>query len=306
MIKLPKHGAKSNNMGHLQLENSWLSIRVNLLGAELQSLRSRPLDREYLWQPDDMLWDRQALLLFPNVGRVAGGYAIIGGKEYPQQMHGFAKDLVFTLIEQDENHLLLALTESEKTRESFPFSFRMEVEYILQEDSLLQVVRVRNTDTIPFWFAVGVHPGFICPIFSTDKAEDYFLRFSVPQTLTYYPRDEESGLCTGETRSFAIRAEEIPLHDHFFDGGAFITGSYTTDTIWLCHRTLDHFVELRFENFSYMVIWGPPERLHFVCLEPWSGLPDFVGTDHIWEKKPGNIRLNPGDTYTGSLWFRVG
>ena len=82
------------------LENDSLKITVESVGAQLTGLYSKKTDTQYLWQPGYETWPHSSMLLFPNPGRIAHGRTVIGGKVYPANMHGFANDLPFALVEQ--------------------------------------------------------------------------------------------------------------------------------------------------------------------------------------------------------------
>ena len=47
------------------IENSWLSVSVDPVGAELQSIRHINTDTEYLWQGDPEYWENRAPVMFP-------------------------------------------------------------------------------------------------------------------------------------------------------------------------------------------------------------------------------------------------
>ena len=63
-------------------------------GAELVSLRDAA-GEELLWQGGHE-WPRQAPVLFPIVGKLAGNVLRDSGKTYTLGQHGFARDCRFT------------------------------------------------------------------------------------------------------------------------------------------------------------------------------------------------------------------
>ena len=70
---------------------STLQIKVNEKGAELASIQLN--GREYLWWGDAAYWNRQAPILFPNVGKVFDNTFRVNGKAYHMGQHGFARDV---------------------------------------------------------------------------------------------------------------------------------------------------------------------------------------------------------------------
>ena len=130
------------------LENEQLKVMVDTKGAELQSLYSKALEKEYLWQPGAEIWNAHSILLFPNPGRIAHDRTIIGGKEYPATMHGFAKDMEFTAAEASNARLVLELAANPETRFFFPYAFLFRVIFALKEDVLEQRLEERLTQLI--------------------------------------------------------------------------------------------------------------------------------------------------------------
>ena len=52
------------------LENDYLKLTFNTLGAELVGLYDKVKEREVLWDRDSLYWNRQSPILFPNVGNM--------------------------------------------------------------------------------------------------------------------------------------------------------------------------------------------------------------------------------------------
>ena len=52
------------------LQNDFIRIEVNTLGAELYSLFNLKTGEEMLWQGDPAYWKRRSPVLFPIVGSV--------------------------------------------------------------------------------------------------------------------------------------------------------------------------------------------------------------------------------------------
>ena len=40
------------------------------------------------------------------------------------------------------------------------------------------------------------------------------------------------------------------------------------------------------------------KNTNYICLEPWHGVQDIVGSSYDIEKKEGIINLNPGESYS--------
>ena len=59
-------------------------------------------------------------------------------------------------------------------------------------------------------------------------------------------------------------------------------------------------VTMDFADFDYFAVWSPYKdfEVPFVCLEPWSTLPDGIYLDHAIEHKQGVRVLQPGQSET--------
>ena len=188
------------------LENNQLKITVEQVGAQLTGLYSKVTDTQYLWQPGYETWPHSSMLLFPNPGRIARGRTIIGGKVYPANMHGFANDLPFTLAEQAPEKLILELRDNETTKKYYPYSFCLQVEFVLKDDLLIQNFTVINEGNEPLYYCLGAHPGFYCPLDLADQAEDY-LRHALYRE---YGERQDVEDCKKDRGEHQIRTELAP------------------------------------------------------------------------------------------------
>ena len=261
---------------------------------------------EYLWQPGYDIWPHHSMLLFPNPGRIAGDRVIIGGKVYPATMHGFAGGMEFEVIEAEQERLLLQLSATEETRKSFPYEFRLQVEFLLEGEVVCQKFRVINEDDKPICFSLGAHPGFYCPIVPDEHGEDYVLEFDAPQHIHELEMQEGTRLLTGKKIPYLDGETEVMLSDHFFDEGPRLLGGVLADHITMRSKRSGHFVELGIKDFPYMCLWGVGTRMSIICIEPWCGTSDLADTAHVWETKLGIETVGIGEVFERTLTFRVG
>ena len=289
-----------------KLENEHLSVRVASLGAELQSIYSKETEMEYMWQPGYEIWPHHSMLLFPNPGRIKGDRTVIGGKVYPATMHGFANDMEFYVLEKGQKNIVFEIKATEDTRRSFPYEFRLQVEFVLEDDMLYQKFRVVNDDKKPMYFSLGAHPGFYCPLAIGESGDDYQLVFDSPQWIDSLVLEENTRLVTNEKTPWLIGESKKDVGDHFFDKGPYLLKGVQAKYITLQSKKSGHFIEMGISGFPYLCLWGVPTRMSLICIEPWCGVSDFVDTDHIWETKKGIECVDVGKTFERMLSFRVG
>lgn len=289
-----------------EIRNGFLTARVSSKGAELQSLFSRADGREYLWQGAPEAWSGHSLLLFPAAGRIDRSRVLIRGREYPLPMHGFLKDLEFRCLQAGGSSLTLEASDTGETRRSYPFPFRFRVDFSLDGDVLTQRFSIVNSGTERMSFGFGAHPGFFCPIVLGETAEDDSLEFDRPQTLRKIVLEPYTRLCTQAREPFLDHASEIPLSETFFDAGPIVAEGCSAGWIQLRSKKSGIRIRMSIEGFPYLTLWGAAHRMSLICMEPWCGLSDFAGTDHVWENKPGSQSLAPGETFVRELRFQPG
>ena len=288
------------------LENKFLRIRVDQLGAELKGLYSKEQKREYLWQPGHEIWDHSSLILFPNPARICRDRAIIGGEVYPATMHGFAYKSEFEVESQTGSCLELVLRASEETRRYFPYAFRLHVVFRLEGRVLVQQFRVTTEDEEMMYFSLGAHPGFYLPLVLGESGNDYILHFDRPQNLHQLELQKGTSLLTGKRTMYLENSSDIPLREDFFNNGSVLLSGMKADCITLKSEKSGHYMKMGIQNFPYMCLWGNPYKNAMICIEPWCGVSDLADTDHVWEKKLGIESVKPGEQFIRTLSFEVG
>ena len=76
--------------------------------------------------------------------------------------------------------------------------------------------------------------------------------------------------------------------------------------ITLLSKKSGRFVEMGIKDFPFMCLWGVPDKMQILSIEPWCGTSDLTNTDHVWETKLGIEKAEVGGTWTRTLTFRVG
>ena len=61
------------------VENEFLRVEVDSLGAELASVVDKASGAEMLWQGDPAVWPRRAPILFPYCGKLVNGSFTVEG-----------------------------------------------------------------------------------------------------------------------------------------------------------------------------------------------------------------------------------
>lgn len=115
----------------LTLQNQNLTLCVDPLGAQMMELCSRQ-GTQFLWNGDEKYWRDRAPVLFPYVARLTEGCYTLYGERYSMDIHGFAKDSVFSIEEQSADSVTFCLRQTPETLRQYPFHFAFRVCYVLR------------------------------------------------------------------------------------------------------------------------------------------------------------------------------
>lgn len=282
----------------LSIENEFLQVEINELGAEVTHIIQKQDNFDFIW--NGTAWKRHAPILFPAIGRSNDDQYVLNEKTYQMSQHGFARDYPWTAVDKGDDHVTLTLTENAETLAKYPFQFSLSVTYQLNESSLITTFEVINNSTEKMPFALGSHPGFNVPMNGDQLAfSDYQISVSpeVPQLQKF--EIEPAPFRTGKVVDLtAGRGSTLPLNHGTFDDGLIIIANQGLTSIKLSSEQSEHSIELTLEDFPYVTLWTMENvEEPFLCIEPFNGLPDVKGEPSDWLEKEGNVVLEAGKNF---------
>lgn len=203
-------------------------------------------------------------------------------QQYTLKQHGFARDLPWEVTDQvteDFVSLTLVLESNEKTREVYPFDFKVAFTYQLKGNRLEIRQRYTNCSEEQMPFSTGLHPYFYTP----DKTQ---LQFRIP-AKEY--QDQRTTIVHPFNNSFDFDLDEIDVA--FRD----INSPFAT--------AIDNGRRLRIslsydEAYSTLVFWTVKGK-DFYCLEPWTAPRNALNTNQ------NLIRLEPDQTFETMVGLSV-
>lgn len=271
----------------ITLRNNTLCVTISPLGAEMQSvLDARQVER--IWQGDPSFWTGRAPVLFPVAGKLKDNAYLLDGQKHTLPQHGFARGRRFS-VEHAAQDATTFLLRGDGSEPGFPFLYAFRVRYSIQENAIRVEYTVDNLDTRAFWYGIGAHEAYACP----EGICAYALEFEKEETLTR--RVLSGGLLTGETELVRNRCKLLPIEPSLFENDTQVYSSLASRAVTLRSVAHERTVRVEFADFDYLLIWTKPGA-GFLCIEPWSNLPDFIDTDQDITKKPGIAKLSPGET----------
>lgn len=266
----------------MTIDNGIIKAVIDIHGAELTSLMRSDSDNEYVWQADARYWGRHAPMLFPIVGKVWDGQYQVDGKKYKLSQHGFARDMDFTVLCSQQDCVTLALESNEQTLQSFPFPFRIEATYRLEDNNLTVCWTVKNPGPRDMFFQIGAHPGFNLPDYDpADFIHGYFrlLQDGQPVTDLIIGKLTEQGYRSEEAGLLNLDSDALlPITPGLFAADALVLEEHQTDCVELYDKTGRQLLTLECPDAQVWGLWSPPRKnAPFVCIEPWQGRCDASG-----------------------------
>lgn len=273
------------------IENDFLQVAVKKHGAELCSLKSLKSNKEYIWQADEKYWNKHAPILFPIIGFLKNNEFEYNNNIYNLSKHGFARNSDFELVKEEKDRLVYLLKYSEDTLKSYPFKFKLYVNYILEEKKLKIVYEVVNEDNKEMYFSIGGHPAINCDMESGRQ----YIKFEKDENLNTYLLNLETGLLEHEKKPILQNKNILPLNYELFNQDTLVFEKINSDSLYIMDSNEKENLKITIKQFPYLTLWSP--KAPFLCIEPWYGVPDFTDSKNNIKNKLGIERLEGGKTF---------
>lgn len=272
-------------MQTITLKNSQLKVLISTRGAEPLSITDSK-QRERLWCGDPSVWGFHAPLLFPVAGAFTDDFFIHKGQRYEMKRHGFARTSLFAIEEQQQDRLVLSLSEP---MPNYPFEYCLQVTYTLRENALQIEYAVENKGKGPLYFGIGSHEAYACP----GGLNRYEIVFDQPERLEAH---EMIGAQVGNAkRLYAENSDTLSLDEGMFDCDTLVFMSLKSRSLTLRDKQDEGNVRIDFGGMDYLLLWTKPGA-PFLCIEPWCNPPEPLGFNHELEQKPGILCVSPQET----------
>lgn len=281
------------------LENERFRVEINPFGAELSSFKSKKTGTEYVWQADPAVWKRHAPILFPIVGRLKDKTYTVGGTAYEITQHGFGRDLEWQIGNKGANWVEFVLEANDFTKKMYPWDFVCTVRYTLTDATLQKEHIVFNRSDTDMYYEVGGHDAYTLCWQPGESITDYFVLFEGTEVLHPILTDENVML-SRDHGDLPLRECCLPITRETFRHDAIIMDDLPVRRATIGSTKNDRTVTMTFTDFPYFAVWSAYKDFDvpYVCLEPWSTLPDGGYLDHAIENKVGVRVLRSGQEET--------
>uniref|UniRef100_UPI0040574939 aldose 1-epimerase family protein n=1 Tax=Acetatifactor sp. TaxID=1872090 RepID=UPI0040574939 len=293
----------------ITIENEKIRAEIESFGAELKSLVRKSSNQEYMWEADHAFWGKTAPILFPFIGKLEGAHYRYNGKIYEADKHGFGRDMDYQVITQEQDRVVFAIESTDRTLVKFPWPFLLEVEYRLEDCSIIEQVRVHNRGKETMHFSLGGHPAFAAPLVKdgvrtgarTDcsvkmyGAEDKDVLYSTQINIA-------DGLLTGVKLPIEVKNGVFPIVDHIFDSDALVFASEGVTAVGLLDADGKEYVRLEAATCPVWGVWSmPTSEASYVCIEPWWGICDAAGYEGTLDERPYTNYVEAGEVWQESF-----
>lgn len=278
------------------LKSGDLWVEINDFGGELSRIMDRKTGREILWNADPAVWNRHAPILFPFVGKCYEKAYTYRGKTYsmPTQ-HGFARDMEFQKLTENDQEVWHELCATPETMEKYPFLFRLQVGHRVEGRKIHVMWKVVNEGEDEMLFSIGGHPAFLIP--EGHSLYDFSLQFNKKDSLHYEAPGEDGYEDPTLAGTLPLQEGKVAVTPGFFHD----TLTYMFDKGQVNKADLlvqdKPYITMLCDSFPYLAVWTVEETHPFICLEPWYGRCATKGFQGELKEKAGIISLEGHQTF---------
>lgn len=248
--------------------------------------------QDFLWSGDPAHWNRVAPILFPVVGASAGGQVSLAGRLYPMAQHGFARDLLFFVIEAGRDRARLRLEHSPETLAHYPFPFRLDVVAALAPCAFTLTFEVTNTGEVAMPYAIGFHPAFPWPFDGGERRAEggYRVEFETPERA-FAPEVGPGGLLRRAERPLPLEGAVLPLDPALFTEALVFLDARSQAMRFVAPS--GRAIRLATQDFPHLAVWTRPTA-PFLSLECWTGHADWEDFSGDLAARDSQRSLAPG------------
>ncbi len=280
----------------ITLSNTKLSATINPKGAEFTSLKD-DIGKEYMWEGNPDFWGKHSPVLFPIVGTLKDNTYTYNGTNYTLSRHGFARDNVFKVKEQQEDSVVFSLTANDATKENYPFDFELQIKYTLSGKILHIEYSITNNGAEAMPFSIGAHPAFAL----SGNFEDYSLQFEKNEQLL--STQLQNDLLSDVEIPVTLDKGKLGLNYDLFENDALVFKKITSQYIDIT-KDDNPFLRVSFADFPHLGLWTKPGA-PFLCIEPWQGYADSTTSNGNLFDKEGILVLEAGSEVTRGFSIEI-
>ena len=282
-------GENMNENNLIVIKNNKITAKVSTAGAELISVVCENVER--VWQGNENSWKGHQPVLFPLCGSLKGKKYALNGVEYAMRAHGFARNSVFDVVEQEESKVTLCLSENAQTLESYPFCFKFFVTYELIGNEVKTTFKTVNTGDKEMFLSCGSHESFNL---SGEIGCGQEIDFEKDERFLSSVVDYDTGTIFHDYDDFGS-GKTLKIERAMFEHDTIVLRGINSRKVVLTENKKP-LAEFCFDAPN-LLIWTSPVPEKFICIEPWFNYPDFYDASGNIRDKEGLIWLKEGEEF---------
>ena len=155
-------------------------------------------------------------------------------------------------------------------------------------------------------YEIGGHDGFRTTLRAGETMSDYAVEFPGQDALHPFGMDEHCFL-TPEKLEYPLTDHLLPLPPKVFGLDTVVLEQLPCKQVSLVSKKSGYRLTMDFSDFDYLAIWTKPVDFdtNYVCIEPWTTLPECTFVSSELTDKPGIRVLGSGESETLSYSVSV-
>ncbi len=272
------------------IKSDLLTAKIDSIGAEIKNITNSG-DTEFMWDADPDIWGNSAPVMFPICGGLKDDKYTYLGKEYSLPKHGFVRNAQFEIEEAFDSFVTMLYKSNSETLNRYPFEFEFRVKFAVDKNSLNVNYSVKNLTDGNMYFSLGSHEAYATP----EGIEEYNIIFDTPETLDAY--ELEGNLISDRSRRLIDGETVMPLKEEYFEIDAAVCKEHFSTSCTLAHQNGTRKITVEYPDFKQLLFWHKPNA-KYICIEPWNGMADLVGSSYDITEKMGISTLEKGGNYS--------
>ena len=289
----------------ITLKNDFLEVVLENKGAEIIKIVGQSDQINYMWRRDPIQWGSSAPILFPIVGALQNNECHIDGKTYSMTQHGFSRHSEYRANQLSDTEVVFTLEPNEEILKQYPYLFKLEVTYSLNDNVLACNLKVTNTDNKEIYLQIGGHPAFACPFMEGESSNDYYLEFSDNETLARKVLNLEKKGISHETVSFLDNEKRFFVRQELFSNDTIVLENFKSNKMAL--KSLNHNKSLvvHMDGFTHLGIWAAKHVGGLIAIEPWFGHSDYDDFCGEFKDKEGIVSLKENEQFEATFKIEI-
>ena len=282
--------------------NDKLKVSINENGGSMCSIMKNGI--EYQWQGSKESWEGQDVVIFPFVARLKDGFYLYEDKKYELLIHGLCRYTKLDILEKGPSFVTMSLKWNEETLKRYPYKFEFYLKYSINNETLKVEYKVKNVDDKTIYFGLGGHPAFSLPYErknGIDEIDGNYIEFEKPLNLANYMLEETGCFIVGKENFGEV--SKIELNKALFEkyNTIMLTGAKFSSLKLVRKDGVS--IKMDVSDFPIHALWTKPKLGAYICIEPWTSIPDMNYPNRELKDKPTiqSLDVNQEKTYSYTI-----